>query len=646
LYQHKKSAIKACIISGFFIAFSCVGYGQDQKVADSLEKIYSQGNYKDKLQILKSLAENETITQKKLRFSEELIVAAKASDSSNKLYTGFLEKGNALRLKSELSAALESYFEASKIASNKAGMGTAIIGVADVYSIMGNHNNAMVYYQKAISILKNYDDSLRLEKDSLHENTISIVIASALFNLGDEYVKAEKWDSALVCTKEAQSFFSKINSRSNEAYCIGMIGEIYHKSGNDQQAELNLKKAIDILQEMDEYPAICEYLVVMSDIYFKKGDQKTATNYAIKSLELSKKYGLKEQIYAANLALSDLYEKRGDHQKALTYYKDYIVYLDSVKNIEAVNKMNDLRTDYEVSESQKEKQKEVDLLEARNKLRVAERNGFIGASILLLGLLATGIYFYRQKVKSNKIIAAQKLELDQLNAAKDKLFSIVSHDLRSSVNALKTSNARLSQSLASNEDDELQKQLSQNSAIANGTYNLLDNLLNWALLQTEQSYFKIEPLRLFFIVEQTAFNYKALMGDKNISFENKIAREISINADQESLKIILRNLFDNAIKFTRPNGAITVYTRPASADQCQMVVEDSGQGMPEATRQELLKETILLSKKVNEDVIGTGLGMQLCKSLIKKNGGTFGIESEMGKGTRMIVILPKTKTNG
>lgn len=78
---------------------------------------------------------------------------------------------------------------------------------------------------------------------------------------------------------------------------------------------------------------------------------------------------------------------------------------------------------------------------------------------------------------------------------------------------------------------------------------MLDNLLHWALLQTKQSYFHIEPLRLFFIVEQVAYNYKPLMHDKSISFQNLVLQTDKVLADQESLKIILRNLLDNAIKF-------------------------------------------------------------------------------------------------
>lgn len=104
-------------------------------------------------------------------------------------------------------------------------------------------------------------------------------------------------------------------------------------------------------------------------------------------------------------------------------------------------------------------------------------------------MFGAGVYFYRQKIRNNKIILAQKNQLDELNATKDKLFSIVSHDLRSSVNALKTSNGKLLENLENKNYAELDVLLHKNSTIASGAYNLLDNLLNWALLQTKQAYF-------------------------------------------------------------------------------------------------------------------------------------------------------------
>ena len=380
----------------------------------------------------------------------------------------------------------------------------------------------------------------------------------------------------------------------------------------------------------------------LANSYYEQYRDAEAIVYFTKAYELSK--GVKDFYYKSvtsrNMAVVE--KNRKDFQKAYAYEIEYGQWKDSLNNQANIYKVAQLEKEFAV----KQKQKEVSLLQAENKMKVAERNGLLYSSLILLALLGTGFYFYKGKVRSNKIIIAQKEDLDALNATKDKLFSIVSHDLRSSVNALKTSNANLIATVASKNTEKLDGMLRTNSGIVNGAYNLLDNLLNWALLQTKQSYFEISEQKLFFTVEHVAYNYQALMLEKNIQFENTVSKSVKVYADQESLKIILRNLLDNAIKFSKPEGTIKIYTELNHDNLCDLIIEDTGLGMQESTRKELLKENSLLSKKVNEDIIGTGLGMQLCKSMINKNKGRFSIESELGKGTKMIVSLSQIPVNG
>ena len=289
-----------------------------------------------------------------------------------------------------------------------------------------------------------------------------------------------------------------------------------------------------------------------------------------------------------------------------------------------------------------QKQKQISVLKVENELKNTQRNTMFFSTIGLLLLLTGGVYVYGQKVKNAKIILSQKEKLDELNATKDQLFSIVSHDLRSSVNALKTSNTKLTSSLESKNYDELDKLLHQNSAIANGAYSLLDNLLHWALLQTQQLYFHKDSVHLFSIVQQIEYSYKPLLLEKTIAFENEVSKNCFIFVDLDSLKIILRNLLDNAIKFSPENSKIRFYSLDTPSEFHQFIIEDQGIGMRPETISELLQDNELLAKKSNSEIIGTGLGMQLCKQMIKKNGGTLAIESELNKGTKMILSFPKT----
>ncbi|MEP3838575.1 MAG: tetratricopeptide repeat-containing sensor histidine kinase [Algibacter sp.] len=416
------------------------------------------------------------------------------------------------------------------------------------------------------------------------------------------------------------------------------IGLCYHHLNEFAKAEDYLIENLKLREFQQDTLKLIGAYVNVANVYYEQYKDDLAISYFEKAYILSKTTKSIRKMVLTTLNMAVVEENRKDYKKALSYRKEYEKWKDSLNDQNKIYEVAKLEKEFAV----KEKQKEVSLLKLENKAKVNERNGLLYSVLTLLILLGVTFYFYKEKTKANKIIIAQKEGLDELNATKDKLFSIVSHDLRSSVNALKTSNAKLLDNLEAKNLDALDEQLQNNSAIVNGAYNLLDNLLHWALLQTKQSYFEITSIRLFFIVEQMAYNYKPLMLENNLEFQNNVPKSVQVSADQESLKIVLRNLLDNAIKFSKPHGTINVYSELINDAYVDFVIEDSGIGMTEDTRLKLLEDSVLLSKKENENLVGTGLGLQLCKSMIKKNNGIFDIKSELGKGAKMIVSLPKT----
>lgn len=452
----------------------------------------------------------------------------------------------------------------------------------------------------------------------------------------ENYIKALEGFKKIEHVSEDQLLGVKKNS------IVANIGLCYLFLDQHANADPYFKENIKILEEAKDTLGLVPAYGNLAINY----DYLDSTDLAIanfkKAYEFSKRindYGLKIN---ATHNMYEIAKYLNQPDEAYQYIEEHNQWKDSLHDQNEVARVLQLEKQIAVDQ----KQQEVSLLEAENKVKEAQKDGLMISSVILLLLLGTGVYFYREKVKTNKIISAQKEDLDELNATKDKLFSIVSHDLRSSVYALKASNSDLVDNLEAKNLEKVNILLHSNSAIVNGAYNLLDNLLNWALLQTKQSYFEIGELRLFFIVEQVAHNYKALLQEKNIQFENTVAKKDKVFADQESLKIILRNIIDNAIKFSNAGDTIKIYTQHTREDYCDLVIEDTGIGMSEATRQNLLKETIVTSEKENKDIIGSGLGMQLCKSMIKKNNGIFFIESELGKGTKMIVSLSKIAPHG
>ncbi|WP_441766349.1 tetratricopeptide repeat-containing sensor histidine kinase [Flavobacterium sp. W22_SRS_FK3] len=459
-------------------------------------------------------------------------------------------------------------------------------------------------------------------------------------NLGEIALEQREFENALHYFREIETLSeNKFFYRSSVLHNIGLC--YLHLKKFEKSEEYLFKSSKLHEKENDTLLLIGSYMDI-ANLYYIQYKDNQAIPYFKKAYHLSKKiksFDLKKTA-AKNMAAVE--ENRKNFQTALVYRKEYEAWKDSLNDQNKVWEIAQVEKKFAI----KQKQKEVNVLEAENKAKIAERNGFLISSVLLFIMFGAGVYFYRQKIKNNKIILAQKNQLDELNATKDKLFSIVSHDLRSSVNALKTSNSKLIENLESKNYTELDVLLHKNSSIASGAYNLLDNLLNWALLQTHQAYFYQESLHLSSIVQQVEYNYKPLMLNKNINFKNNVSPADYVFADLDSLKIVIRNLLDNAIKFSQENGTISIYTRPSSEDFCYLVIEDTGSGMTEAMRQELLKDTVLLSRKKNDDAIGTGLGLQLCKSMIYKNGGKLEIESEENVGTRMIIALPKFNNHG
>lgn len=420
------------------------------------------------------------------------------------------------------------------------------------------------------------------------------------------------------------------------------LGSTFIFLKNYDKAEEYLIKNLKIKEKEKNKTSIYDAYNGLANLYYVQYKDKQAIIYFEKAYALSKEVKDFSKKATATQNMSVVEENKGNYKKALDFRKESIRWKDSLNNQNKVWAVADFEKKFAVAQ----KQKQIKVLEVENQLKNSQRNWLFFSAIVLLSLLTAGIYLYAQKVKNAKIILLQKNKLDELNATKDQLFSIVSHDLRSSVNALKTSNAKLSATLETKNYDELNQLIIQNSGIANGTYSLLDNLLHWALLQTKQLYFHKESVHLFSIVQQIEYNYKPLLMDKSITFENSVSKNIFIFVDLDSLKIVLRNLLDNAIKFSNENGKISFYTQESNPEFCQLVLEDTGLGMDEETIAAILKDNELLAKKGKSEAIGTGLGMQLCKQMIKKNGGTIRIESELHKGTKIILTFQKTEQNG
>ncbi len=392
--------VKACLITSILCISVCSVVAQEQASAESLIEQYEIGKIEDnELSVLKKIAEEETQPDKKLRYAELLIQKAAEDSLFNMLHSGYLQKGNALRYKGDYGPALDSYFESleyAQRANNNAGVGAATISIADAYSLLDNSRTSRIYYERGIEILRTVNDT--------------VTLATAVLNAGEEFSRSGDYQKALNYTNEAGSLFEAIGHRHGYAYYLGNLGKIHAEHGENDLAKENINKAIALLMELEQPYPISEYLIYMSEIYAKQKYYREAFEYGRRSLELATQYGLKDQIALANLQLAEISEATGNYRSAHDYYKNHIVYRDSIKNLETVRQMADLRLNYEVSE----KQLEVDLLAQQKKTQ----NIIIIATIIaliLIGLLALGL-FKRNKFieKMTRIIKREKNRSDSL----------------------------------------------------------------------------------------------------------------------------------------------------------------------------------------------------------------------------------------
>ena len=373
---------------------------QNRKKADRLKQLYYSDNYEiTEYRMLTRIIESETNTDSILFYAQLILDKAHKitpRDSSLNAYKqGYLHKGNAYLFKGDNIEAINSFLESLKYAEklkDRGALSYLQISIADTYASMENNEFAEKYYNKGIELLRANSDLTNL--------------ASALLNKGDWLFNIGKYDESLVYFKESATICEEIDFLLGKAYNLGNIGLVYAEQELDTLAEENINNAISILEELEDYYPISVYLTYLSDIYVGKNNYKEAFKYAERSLNLAQSYGLKEQISEANLKLSELNESLGNEDLALDYYKDFIIYRDSVRNIEGIRKISNAFTSKAQSEAdlaiQKQKTQRIIL--------------FATSGVLfLIGLLAFGLFKRNKFVqKTNKIIAAEKERSDKL----------------------------------------------------------------------------------------------------------------------------------------------------------------------------------------------------------------------------------------
>jgi len=400
LLQLKKTSRFIFVV--ILLCFISKGFSQNKATIDSLEKRYLTFNLSisDQMSVLRDLARTHPDPSRCIFYSDKFLLLAKSQNSTEEIIRGLQAKGNALSTKGDLSQAIEVFVQGvdlTKEINDTEGLGGFYVSIANVYSVMDNNSNTILYYKKALEVLKTIENKL--------------LYAAAIENLGDEYnLNMAQPDLALYYFEESGKIWVELDHKQGLAFNMGNKGLAYAQLQRTEEAEFNITKAIPLLEELSEYSAISVYLTYMSDIYLEKGDYPAALSYADQSLTIAQKYGLKDQIADAYLKLSELNEYKGNIKPSFAYYKNYIIYRDSVQNVGAVQEIAKIRHESDLAE----KQKELDLSREKehNKSNIALG---IGVALFLSALLAFGLYRRTLYIiKTKKIIEKERNRSEKL----------------------------------------------------------------------------------------------------------------------------------------------------------------------------------------------------------------------------------------
>lgn len=261
--------------------------------------------------------------------------------------------------------------------------------------------------------------------------------------------------------------------------------------------------------------------------------------------------------------------------------------------------------------------------------------------IWAVGMMVLALLFFKnEQLSYQKQVEEKNRELESMNQTKEKLFSIIAHDLRSPIGQLKSSLEMVNKEYITPEQfmqvsDKLSAQVDQ-------LYGTLDNLLRWSVSQFKGIKVLPEKVSLHHLIAHQAVQLlKQSLDQKNIQLHTENLQQ-QVWADPDHLTLIFRNLITNAIKYSYPDGTITIRAYP-DKDQVVVEIRDNGMGMPAEVRDSLFSAVGMVSNTGTSNEKGTGLGLKICKEFAEKNQGRIWVESTPGKGSSFFVSFPKAQ---
>lgn len=561
---------------------------------------------------------------------------------------------------------------------------------------------AMYYLGCAYHINNQYDFALENLLDAYRfsdQHKFLEVNAEIALQLGIVYHQLGKYKKSHKFSQEAYATFEHLNNKRGLARCLSLMG-LYYKSQNSDEFALDyLDRGLKSAKELNDDELICNALNDLGTYYTEKGNileaikvykeavsyhRDNSLNYNVGLFELNlgvlylkhdendkalshlnmgyviakklKSYRLYSLYYDF---LSQYYTKQKSYSEALSTYQKAQAYKDSIINDQQTNRITDLEVRQETRNQVIENQRLAEDNQAKD-IKIF-RQYTIGLSLLLALIVGFFILFIRirNNRKQSEILQIEKNMADQhademfekkealqrsehalkrANETKDKMFSLIAHDLRGSVGNISNGlRMLLTEDDLVLSEEETKEFLGSLFHSADNSYELLENLLAWARNQSHSITPSLEMVDLESIILSNLELLSELGKIKSIKIFTSTDNKIDVFCDRNMVHTVLRNFISNAIKFTNKNGIIEIRTE-VKEHFVSVSVIDNGVGMRKDQIKNIHKG-FTTDGTANEK--GTGIGLALCRDFLSKNNGWFNVTSEVDKGSTFTFTVPR-----
>ncbi|WP_179213165.1 ATP-binding protein [Maribacter sedimenticola] len=539
--------------------------------------------------------------------------------------------GTTLSIHGDVDEALKYYLEGIEIGEkNKDNLMLPILydNIAIMYSGLKDYETALIFHE----------NSLRFSEKSKSAFTM----AKTLSNMAFSYAYLHKFENAEDVIKRAIPIFIEEDNMDWLSFCYEVKGIIALEKKQFEDALEWYMESNLLCEDLDYFTGTINTYNGLAEAYIGLGQIDSAEHYALKANKAASTTHYPEILMKSAKTLADINRIKGEFEVALDYQDEYLELAEKADTENFKKGLAMLRS-YQKYEAQKKQ-----ILDEKNReLASQQALTYIALAGLLLLIIMLVLIYRNFKIqgrfngilqKKQQILVNRELQLKESNNTKDKLFSLIAHDLRGPIHSFHgLMQFYVRGQMTKEETDKfLPVALQDLSSIA----DMLDNLLIWGKTQINGTKHEPKNININDLIENNMRLLKPLADKKSIQVKSNVEKNLVSYSDDAHVDIVLRNLIGNAIKFTQKNGEITI---DAMENESQLVlsVADNGVGMSPEKQENLFNKNNYESSYGTNNEKGTGLGLFLCKEMVEMNGGRIWVKSVIGQGSTIYFTVPK-----